>query len=59
VCGYLQNYLEVGDAFGRGIALSADGSTLAVGATGEESLATGIGGDQSDNSVRSGAVYVY
>jgi hypothetical protein len=50
----------LGDGFGAGIALSADGSTLAVGADGEESLATGIGGDQSDNSeFGCGAVYVY
>ena len=47
------------DQFGR-VALSADGSTLAVGAFGEASNATGIKGDQSDNSVReSGAVYLY
>jgi hypothetical protein len=50
----------LGDAFGEDVALSADGSTLAVGAGGEESLATGIGGDQSDNSnYGSGAAYVY
>jgi len=35
--------------FGSPVALSADGSTLAVGAQGESSNATGIGG----------AVYVY
>jgi hypothetical protein len=49
-----------GDAFGSASALSADGSTLAVGAPGEDSSATGINGDQNDNSViTSGAVYVY
>jgi hypothetical protein len=48
------------DFFGASIALSADGSTLAVGAEGESSAATGIGGDQLDNSkVNSGAVYVF
>ncbi len=49
------------DLFGRtGIALSADGSTLAVGAIDEDSRATGIGGDQTDNSVTgAGAVYVF
>jgi len=36
--------------FGVSIALSADGSTLAVGATLENSAATGIGGNQADNS---------
>jgi len=51
----------LGDGFGTaGIALSADGTTLAVGATGEGSAATGIGGDQTDDSAdSSGAVYVY
>jgi hypothetical protein len=46
------------DEFGWSVALSGD--TLAVGATGEDSKATGIGGDQSDNSLNdSGAVYVF
>jgi hypothetical protein len=45
------------DEFGR-VALSGD--TLAVGAQGEDSAATGIDGDQADNSaVDSGAVYLY
>jgi trimeric autotransporter adhesin len=49
-----------GDSFGISVALSADGSTLAVGAYGEDSSATGIGGDQADNSAaESGAVYLY
>ncbi len=49
-----------GDLFGRSIALSADGSTLAVGATHEDSAATGIDGDQGDNSaLNAGAVYVF
>ncbi len=48
------------DFFGNALALSADGNTLAVGATGESSNATGINGDSSDNSlVRAGAVYVF
>ena len=51
---------DAGDSFGfHGIALSGDGDTLAVGALGEQSTATGIGGDQSDNSGGSGAVYLY
>ena len=50
---------EERDHFGAA-ALSGDGSTLAVGAYQEDSNATGINGDQSDNSAReSGAVYVY
>ena len=48
------------DYFGSSLALSADGSTLAVGAEGESSAATGIDGNQSDNSAESaGAVYVF
>jgi len=42
------------------VALSADGSTLSVGAYVEASSATGVGGDQADNSASdAGAVYVY
>jgi hypothetical protein len=48
------------DYFGRSVALSADGNTLAVGAFGEASNTTGINGDQNDNSAFfSGAVYVF
>lgn len=50
---------DINDAFGRGLSLSASGSTLAIGATGEDSAATGANGDQADNSAASaGAVYV-
>jgi cysteine-rich repeat protein len=49
-----------GDSFGSSIALSADGSTLAVGTPYEASAATGVGGDQGDNSAPSaGAVYIF
>ncbi|NNG01082.1 MAG: hypothetical protein HKM93_16955 [Desulfobacteraceae bacterium] len=49
-----------GEYFGIEVALSADCSTLAVGAVDEDSSATGIGGDQTDNtSATSGAVYLY
>jgi len=52
-----------GDIFGRSIALSADGSTLAVGAHGESSNATGVHTDNSgqsdDSASSSGAVYVF
>jgi len=51
---------EADDWFGRSLALSADGSTLAVGAIFEASNATGIGGNQADNSAfAAGAVYVF
>jgi hypothetical protein len=45
---------------GQGVAISADGSTLAVGAPHEASGATGINGNQNDTSVfDAGAVYVF
>jgi hypothetical protein len=48
------------DLFGEGVALSADGDTLAVGAVGEASNAIGVNGNQADNSAaNSGAVYVF
>ncbi len=48
------------DWFGRSVALSADGNTLAVGAHFEDSNATGVNGNQNDNSARgAGAVYVF
>ena len=49
-----------GDAFGCSVALSGDGSTLAVGACNEDSAATGLGGNELDDSTPdAGAVYVY
>jgi len=51
---------EAGDNFGSVLSLSSDGNTLAVGARLEDSGATGIGGNQADNSAtNSGAVYVF
>jgi len=51
---------DEGDQFGYSIALSGDGATLAVGAIGEDSAATGINGNQADNSANgAGAVYVF
>ena len=45
---------------GHGVAISGDGSTLAVGAPFESSAAKGINGIQNDNSLySSGAVYVF
>ncbi len=49
-----------GDRFGHTVALSDDGRTLAVSAPQEDSNATGINGNQADNSAsNSGAVYVF
>ena len=49
-----------GDQFGYAMALSADGNTLAVGAIGEDSNATGVNGNQEDNSAnQAGATYVF
>ena len=51
---------EAFDEFGSSVALSRDGRTLAVGARGEDSGATGIDGNQADNSMKeAGAVYVF
>ena len=48
------------DSFGFSLAISANGSTLAVTATREDSSARGIDGNQADNSAEdSGAVYVF
>lgn len=49
-----------GDYFGFSVALSADGTTLAVGAIREDSTATGLNGDQQDNAGEDvGAAYVF
>jgi len=49
-----------GDAFGSTVALSADGSTLAVGAPFEASASSGVDGDEDDDTEPSaGAVYVF
>jgi hypothetical protein len=51
---------DASDRFGFSLALSDDGSTMAVGAIGEDSAATTIDGDQSDNSAEgAGAVYAF
>ncbi len=51
---------DPGDLFGHALSLSADGNSLAVGAITERSAATGVNGDQNDNSLfNSGAVYVF
>jgi hypothetical protein len=49
-----------GDQFGFSMSLSDDGNTLAVGANAEDSNATGINGNQQDNSMQSaGAAYLF
>jgi hypothetical protein len=51
---------EQNDRFARDIALSPEGDSLAVGAYLEDGSATGINGDQSDNSAENGgAVYLF
>ncbi|MEZ5552894.1 MAG: cadherin-like beta sandwich domain-containing protein [Pseudomonadales bacterium] len=58
-----QDYLkpdtfDSGDRFGSSVAVHGD--LLAVGALGEDSSATGVGGDETDNGhPDSGAVYVF
>ena len=51
---------DKGDQFGYSVSVSGDGNTLAAGAIGEDSSATGINGNQADNSMMgAGAVYVF
>src|SRR5688572_8830127 len=48
------------DLFGLSLALSRDGNTLAVAAPWEASAATGVNGNQDDDSIpQAGAVYVF
>jgi hypothetical protein len=48
----------VGDVFGQSVAISGD--TLVVGANSETSIATGVNGNQNDNSaIQAGAAYVF
>src|SRR5688572_32059173 len=48
------------DMFGLSLAISRDGNTLAVAAPWEASAATGVNGDQNDDSIpQAGAVYVF
>ncbi len=47
-----------GDCFGRAVAISGD--TVVIGAPGEDSNASGVNGNQADNSLtNSGAAYVF
>jgi FG-GAP repeat protein len=48
------------DHFGSSVALSRDGNTMAVSAYWEASAATGVDGNQNDNSIpEAGAVYIF
>jgi len=50
----------IGDVFGGSVSISADADSLAVGAVGERSLSTGIGGLQDNgNAYQSDAVFLY
>jgi len=57
-------YPDADDTFGWDVDLAENGSLLAVGAPGEDSNATGVDGDQEDDSLATefdgpGAVYLY
>jgi hypothetical protein len=45
------------DSFGSSV--SIEGDALVVGAAGEESAATGVGGDQADDTESAGAAYLF
>lgn len=47
------------DFFGKNLALSGDGKTLAVGATGEDSSTTSINSTPNEDATDAGAVYVF
>jgi hypothetical protein len=57
--GYLKaSSSDPGDLFGGSVAIWGD--TVAIGALAEDSIATGPGGDETDNSaISSGAVYIF
>ena len=50
---------DAGDAFGYAVALSADGSTMAVGAPEEDSAGGGVGEQRDNTLTASGAVYLF
>jgi hypothetical protein len=62
--GYLKpSYIRAEYEFGSSVAISGDGTTLAIGAPEEDSIATGINGDpvvdDTDTAIGSGAVYLF
>ncbi len=59
-----QTYMKASNAgtfhfFGRSLSLSADGNTLAVGATGERSSTNGINSAPDEMASTSGAAYIF
>ena len=50
---------EFNDQFGNSVALSGDGSTLAVGARREDGNTPGVGGIPNNSATDAGAVYLY
>ena len=50
---------DTGDLFGWSVDLSGDGNTLAVGAYFEDGSSTGLNGAHNNDSVNSGAVYLF
>ena len=51
---------DAGDQFSIGLAVSEDGSRIAVGANAESSSAIGFNGDETNNgAIASGAVYIF
>ena len=56
--GFNRDFDGYGDAFGRAVAISGD--TLVISAPGEDSNASGVDGNQADNSSPlAGAAYVF
>lgn len=48
------------DSFGSSVSISADGSTMAIGAIMESSNATGVNGDEGNNDILNrGAAYIF
>jgi len=51
---------DAGDSFGTDVAISDNGSRIVVGASGEDSNATGVDGDQTnDTATDAGAAYLW
>ena len=51
---------DAGDEFGSGLAVSPDGNLLVVGSSGDDSGASGLNGDQTDNGTpNAGAVHIF
>jgi len=53
------NEYVTGDKYGSAVSISADGNTMAVGVPFEDGNATGVNGSVYENSIDSGAVYIY